>query len=263
MMELTPEEISKIIFYWHKHPYSAAASSGDEADTFDVFMPEDTERPYFGFMQTANKNGTGFEYEARIEMRHPIFCSITDVEMFSDVDVDIADACKKIIAEKITEGNASATDQTGSGAKKGDIVTYSNKVSTMPIVIKNEDEYEHVFEVKIKNGSIHLTISNYLEPWILELLGAPPMFDTYKDSVTSYGDELTEIKIKPKKRCGKMIFKFFKSLKDEVCYKEEEETTVEGAVATANQFKTQKDLNNERNNTLGNDETWQNYFPNQ
>jgi len=113
--ELTQQELEKVIFYWHKHPDGVpGASQGDEDDTFDVFMGEESGRKMFGFLQTANSTtGQGFIYEGRIEMREPIWASITDVELQTDKDDKIEKACEKIIKAKITEGYASATDQPG------------------------------------------------------------------------------------------------------------------------------------------------------
>ena len=68
--ELTDDEFKNIIFYWHKHPDNCpGASSGDEEDTFDVFMGEESKRKIFGFLQTAN-SPTGMKYEAVAIMPH-------------------------------------------------------------------------------------------------------------------------------------------------------------------------------------------------
>ena len=113
--ELSEEELEKVIFYWHKHPNGmVGASQGDEDDTFDVFMEPDSGREMFAFMQTANNTvGNGFKYEGRIELRKPLWASITDVEMVTDKDDKIEKSCLKIIEKCVKEGTASASDQPG------------------------------------------------------------------------------------------------------------------------------------------------------
>ena len=262
MSELTSEEIQKIIFYWHKHPGCAKASSGDEEDTFDVFMPEDTERHHFGFMQTADKTGTGFEYEARIEMRHPIFCSITDVEMFTDEDVDTEDTCKKIIAEKITEGDASAKDQPGINGVTVVEDDEDTPASTLPTMYNgSDDEPDPIFEVSKRSGLITLTASNYFEGWVIELLETAPLLDSYKDLKTNYNGDEVEMVFTPKKKQGKIIFKYLKSMKDDIFYKKASKS-IEEEINSTNQFATENDLAKERQKNFEdqNSGAWNEYF---
>lgn len=227
MQELSTEEIGKIIFYWHKHPGSASASLGDEEDTFDVFMCEEANRPYFGFMQTAKKYTGGFEYEARIEMRDPIVVSITDVQLVTKEDNKIGKICKKIIKEKVTEGNASASDQPGAEGK---------------LTVMSKEEYEKnaedggydntVFKVVKKHGQVKIKISSYLKSWVTDILKSDELKKLVKDFKSDIvSDGILEMVINPKKKKGKDVYKIFKAYIDEmffegetVCKKDDKET---------------------------------------
>jgi len=214
--ELSVEDIGKIVFYWHKHPGSASASQGDEDDTFDVFMPADTDRPFFGFLQTATKHSGGMEYEARIEMRTPIFASITDVEIVTDEDDSIEEECQKIIEKSITIGNASASDQPGNGKEKEEIK--DDKKIPQVKFDKNITYGEGVmFDVKTKNGQLILTITQYFEDWICSLLEGDELEDLFHEYETDIVNEhVSTITIHPKKKKLKDLYKYFKAIDDQM-----------------------------------------------
>ena len=112
--DLSLEDLKNIIFYWHKHPDSSpGASDGDEDDTFDVFMDPKAGRTIFGFLQTSNST-SGMKYEARIEMRKPVWASI-ECNLVIDEDTKIEKECLKIIKDKVTKGTLGASDQPGVG----------------------------------------------------------------------------------------------------------------------------------------------------
>lgn len=210
--ELSDEEISKICFYWHKHPGSASASQGDEEDTFDVFMDPSSERPFFGFMQTGTKFNNQFDYEARIELRDPVCCSITDVEIVTDENDEIEELCQKIIEDKITTGNASASDQPGMKANKQELakpVTPNKKSVKM--------SKKTIFEVKNSNGKLILEMSPYFVNGISEMLDGE-LFSQY---VRTYSADIKNtdasiITVFPQKKCIKKLYKKFKSIRDEM-----------------------------------------------
>ncbi len=65
------DDLSKIAFYWHKHPGSANHSSVDEEDTFETFMSKEGGRKFFIFLQTAIKSDGKIDTETRIDLRDP------------------------------------------------------------------------------------------------------------------------------------------------------------------------------------------------
>jgi hypothetical protein len=216
LQELTNEEISKIIFYWHKHPGSASASQGDEEDTFDVFMDENSERTFFGFLQTAKRPNGTFEYEGRIEMRDPIWASITDVKLITEEDEEIEEECQKIIEERITIGNLSAKDQPGMQKTTNSTYEYEK--------FSKEDKYDAFMEVKKKNGNVIINASIYFEELILGELEHPEITDLFKSHNSIYvKDNMVTIIIKPKKKQINKIYDFFQEYADEMFYIEEDE----------------------------------------
>lgn len=234
--ELTPEELGKIVFYWHKHPTgNPSASAGDEEDTFDVFMDENAERPFFGFLQTApNHAGDGYTYEARIEMRKPIWASITNTQIITDADTEIEEECKKIIKERVISGNAAATDQpgfykngikinTGYGVLKKDNTSYGSFGKDKVITASHQqvDDYDAKFSPEMKNGCIKLHISPYFEEWVVQILEDPEIAPKIaKQDIDYESDGETVITLQPKKKQGGFLYKFFVDMEKE--YFEEE-----------------------------------------
>ena len=65
------EDLSKVAFYWHKHPGGCPQHSNvDEEDTFETFMSNEGEREFFVFLQTALKEDK-IVTESRIDLRDP------------------------------------------------------------------------------------------------------------------------------------------------------------------------------------------------
>ena len=218
--ELTDEEFSKIIFYWHKHPDNMpGASQGDEDETFDVFMPIDTDRPFFGFLQTSQSRNGGMEYEGRIEMRQPLFASITDVELLTIGDESIIEECNKIIEDCVTEGYASGKDQPGFKEEKSPEI--KNDI-VKPIAIKREigDEDDDIdkdpiFTAYKKNGQVLVKISTFFETWVDSLL--EEMDDNIDDIITEFpstGEDYVIKIINPKKKKYSIIFDYFKNMEN-------------------------------------------------
>ncbi len=236
--ELSEKDIGRICFYWHKHPGSASASQGDEDETFDVFMPEDTDRKIFGFMQTAEKHNGDFEYEARIELRDPICCSIEGVQITTDTEDEMGEVCEQIIKDKITVGYASAKDQPGmvKGLKKQNFeIIHQKKYDGVPNV-SNSDDDDFIFELVNKNGCLIIDISMYLAEWIVDCLEGE-LFTNYvrKYDVKPLDETTTRIKIQPQKKCIKKLFTEFKAMKDEMTLSNEDvmdnsQTTLESTI---------------------------------
>jgi len=231
--ELTKEELEKVIFYWHKHPDGVpGASQGDEDDTFDVFMGEESERKMFGFLQTANKSkysqdsksdDQGFMYEGRIELRKPIWASITDVEILTDKDDKVEKACEKIIKDKITEGTASAADQP----------TFSSTaITTKNVIIEHTlKSYESfkkglfkvfcygcgspITELTIENGNVKLKHSEFFGEWIDEMMVNPDLGDLVTKTSIIPG-EITIRNLQPKKKQMQSLYKRLKSVENEL-----------------------------------------------
>ena len=235
VLNTTDEEFSKIIFYWHKHPDNMpSASQGDEDDTFDVFMPEDTDRNFFGFMQTSATRSGGMDYEARIEMRNPLFASITDVELITNEDDAVAEECKKIVDDYITKGNASASDQPGATTETGDDEKGKTTTVSFPKDTEDNDIASAIFEVRKKHGQIMVKISDFLEPWIDQLLEDDVLSILIKDTETEITEDNVFTKvINPKKKKGKEIYKYFKAMENELCEKTTMDT-LENAVGVDN-----------------------------
>lgn len=214
--DMTMEELSKVIFYWHKHPdNSPSASQGDEDDTFDVFMDESSQRPFFGFLQTARKTGGGMAYEGRIEMRTPIKASILNVELVTDENDGIKTECEEIIKESVSFGHASASDQPGFKKEKvkDDGYDYSFE----------KDDYDSFFKVFKKSGCVKIEASLQFEEYVLSTLECSVLTDTYTDVNCTYNkDNLVTITIRPKKKQINHIYKFFKDFQNEMFYGEEE-----------------------------------------
>ncbi len=63
-------------FYWHRHPGSAAHSGTDDEHTFESFMCPDQGRKMFAFLQTAKKGTDDMDFEARIDITHPVRTTI-------------------------------------------------------------------------------------------------------------------------------------------------------------------------------------------
>lgn len=239
IQELSNEDLSKIIFYWHRHPGCAKASQGDEEDTFDVFMGEESERNFFGFLQTAEKMNGEIEYEGRIEMRTPIFASITDVQILTDKDLEIEEECKNIIKEKVKFGHASASDQPG-----------SKKIKTPETLInkKQDNHYEYQFDkdieafmdVEQENGVVVITVPIFFEEMIYDALFDPNINGLYKNTNTLYKGNNAIIKVKPMKKKLKTIFNFFKEYKEEL-FGEQEAPTIETKVNKYRKEKIVKD----------------------
>lgn len=106
--EIGADKLSRMMFYWHRHPSGSAGCSGtDEEDTFGSFMNEKAGRKYFTFLQTAT-SGTGIVHEARIDVRDPFRVTITNDNIDLTVerteeDKLVEEICNKAIEEKVTE----------------------------------------------------------------------------------------------------------------------------------------------------------------
>lgn len=176
MTELTDEEMEKLIFYWHKHPNGMpGASQGDEDETFDVFMDKTSGRPIFGFLQSAMCSGE-IKYSGRIEMRQPIWCSITDVNIATDEDDQIEETCKEIIRTKVTEGHASSRDQPGSLDKDNSVIVtyeeYKKDIKNLLKPDKNDKTPTELpeFNLQISNGGITIEFDTEAEEYIEMIL---------------------------------------------------------------------------------------------
>ncbi len=234
--ETGEDPFGKICFYWHKHPDgSATASQGDEQDTFAVFMPEETDREYFGFMQTANqRNGDGFTYDARIEMRKPIMCTIENAKLASGEDDSVADLCKQIIVDKVTSGNAYSGDQPGAHGKQ--VPTTFTPGHTYNVQMGNtnwrqsqkkltatdaevDDSDVAAFEVKRKNGLLRIEVSDFLHESIMEMLESElfkhqhKQIQVHKD-VPSKG--MFTIDVHPQKKRLEILYKHMTSIAKEM-----------------------------------------------
>lgn len=206
--ELTDEEMSKIIFYWHKHPSnSPGASQGDEEDTFDVFMDENSGRSFFGFLQTAKNYTDGIKYEARIEMRDPLWVSITDCALITDEDDEIEETCKKIIEDKVTEGNLGASDQPGTEKiKKGKQDDYGYDF------VKNPND---ILKIRMKDGCIKILMNTTLESYFLEFIEDPALKEKIaKQDVTYEKNGQVLLTIQPKKKKIKQVYNILKKMEE-------------------------------------------------
>jgi hypothetical protein len=206
VQELPMEDLKRICFYWHKHPDNMpGASAGDEEDTFDVFMDPEAGRRMFGFLQTCNSK-TGLQYEARIEMRKPIWCSITNVGIYTERDLAIQETCEKIIEDKITFGTAGASDQPG-----------ATKYIVNGNTISKEQEFDYVntdIDVVKKNGWVCLTFDPELNDIMEEIINSKEINDLWKDDKTYYmKDSSWIIELQPKKKC---LDKLYKAIKETV-----------------------------------------------
>jgi hypothetical protein len=76
------EELGIMNFYWHLHPGSPGHSQTDEEDTFETFMGDEAQRPYFVFLQTALSDKKILK-EARIDIRNPVRATI----LHNDINV--------------------------------------------------------------------------------------------------------------------------------------------------------------------------------
>ena len=201
----TDDEFQRINFYWHKHPDGMpGASQGDEDDTFDVFMPEDTERKFFGFMQTCKKSGGGMDYEGRIEMRDPIFASITNVKMVTNEDLKIESECLRIIKKHITDGNEYSGSQPGFKNEEPKVTTPATTVTTeVPKAgIKPLLNELPMIQTKQKDGKIFVTISSFLES-VFDTCIESQAGDIIKNMDTTFPKNTDEFVIKviyPKKK---------------------------------------------------------------
>jgi hypothetical protein len=161
MEELSVEELSNVIFYWHKHPNNCpGASSTDEEHTFEAFMAPEAKRRIFGFLQTALKDRTSgsIDYEARIAISKPIRVNTTEVSLVFMDENDIAEECQKIIKDKVTEGFKGHEDQPGAkqftmpSTIQTPITNFSTRTIDNRFIPDN-------FGVEKKNGTIQLTYS--------------------------------------------------------------------------------------------------------
>jgi len=220
--ELSMEDLGKIIFYWHKHPDSGpGASSGDEEDTFDVFMGEESEREIFAFMQTSNNKSGGFDYEARIEMRKPIWTSINEVKLVTDADDKMEAECLKIIKDKVTKGYAGATDQPG--AKKEEKEEKEENSTNIKVYEASADldsASQPIFEVTKKDGCVVVKMSTYFSDWISDELEQDTAKKFVKKISTTSNDYITVMKIMPNKKCIKNIYDILKEVENELMCKE-------------------------------------------
>ena len=248
IQELTEEEIGRIIFYWHKHPGSAGASQGDEDDTFDVFMPEeDCERKFFGFMQTAKKANGDMDYEARIELRDPIWASITDVELTTDQDDGIEETCEQIIKDKITVGYASARDQPG---VTKDFTSVTTKNETFVIDSNNthnskipELTYDVVFGVSRNNGNVVLEVNDYFESWIKDELANSILTPMVKKFRTSDKDGKVIFTITPNKKQGERLMEHFEDVYLDLIADDRGNTqSLESQIHTSEVYTEEKDI---------------------
>ncbi|MDX1279243.1 hypothetical protein [Oceanihabitans sediminis] len=116
-------------FYWHRHPGSAAHSSTDEEDTYGTFMTESAGRPFFVFMQTADKGNGDMDYEMRIDIRRPVRATIENdsVDLYyeeSEEEIKRAEDCRKIIDEVVTESSYIPAKTQINVASKQDMKDY-------------------------------------------------------------------------------------------------------------------------------------------
>jgi len=206
--ELTMEEMSRICFYWHKHPDNMpGCSQGDEDDTFDVFMDPSAGRRVFGFLQTANSS-TGIKYEARIEMRKPIWASITDVQIYTDADSQIETECLKIIEDKITTGYASASSQPGIAGEFKEL---------SPLVTTDSEEEEPYMDMTMnaykEEGWVKIAYCFVMDAVVEHMIAdvmVKDLWDTMKIDTIKDGRWVTALK--PKKKCTKKLLKELKTL---------------------------------------------------
>ena len=179
--ELTETELSKIVFYWHKHPDNCpGASSTDEEDTFDAFMAPEAKRKIFGFLQTSLKDTTSgaIVYEARIAIAKPIRINTTDVELIFMDDDKIRKECEKIIKDKVTEGNKYSSDQPGI---KGNVVTTEVVQGTLERALplpkkENLDSkvgLDNTISIEKKDGAIILNYPPMYVSMVNEQLSEP------------------------------------------------------------------------------------------
>lgn len=240
--ELSVEDVGKIIFYWHKHPGDAGASDGDETDTFDTFMPEkDCPRPFFGFMQTATTYSGNFEYEARIEMRDPIWTTIEDVKIMTDEDYSAEEECRKIIKERITFGNATAEDQPTAKSSKSIKTT---KIETIKEIADDNHDNTPTFEVCKKNGNVELTVSEYFEGWITDILAEPGVDCWIKKYKKRVGDTKITFDIQPTRKNINSLFDHFHALEKLMELSETTETDLENTINEKDVYTEEKDIKN-------------------
>jgi proteasome lid subunit RPN8/RPN11 len=126
--ELSMKDLQNIIFYWHKHPDGSCSSSqGDEDDTYDLLMDEETgKRELMAFLVTSNINGR-MECECRIEMRKPIKASI-DADFMEEEDLTYEEKCKKILEKNVNKEKKTAIKDLNN-VKVCDYSTYNKPVS--------------------------------------------------------------------------------------------------------------------------------------
>lgn len=230
--ELTDEEFSNIIFYWHKHPNgSVGASSGDEENTFDVFMGKEADRPIFGFLQTAySKVNNNIQVEARLEIRQPVIATLLDVRLIAEQDSEIETTCKSIIKKYITIGNEFSTYQP-EASKEPMIREYGYTTpptnlfektiwDTTPTKNTEVEDTNFFMNVYIQNGQVIIDTVETFKEMIQELLNneLSNQVSYFNISKNAIGD--TQIKIFPKKKCIHDIYKYFYQLASEMFYEQ-------------------------------------------
>ena len=213
VMELTPEELGRIVFYWHKHPDGCSThSQGDEDDTIDVFMSDEAARPFFGFLVTSRIKGGGMNYDARIELREPVLVSITGARMLTDQDREIEKVCKKIVEEKVTIGHASARDQPGHpAAHKKQEISIVEYVGKKPTTAKELEESDIIFDVTNNNGCVKVRISPFFDDYFYHILH-DQLDDKFRSVTSRHASYYNEYIIQPKKKQFKTIYDTYKQV---------------------------------------------------
>jgi len=88
-------------FYWHRHPGSAAHSGTDDEHTFESFMCPTQKRKMFAFLQTAKKGTDKMDFEARIDITHPVRVTIKHADInikrqYGKDEIAYNQACDKL-----------------------------------------------------------------------------------------------------------------------------------------------------------------------
>ena len=171
--EMTIDEIKKICFYWHKHPNGSPHASGtDEEDSFDAIMDSDANKKYFGFAQSAKTTGDGIDWEARIELRKPLWGTL-ECEVTTQEDQEIEAECEKILDTRIKKPETTKyfTDKPAQFNKEIKQQKLDNLIDTSTIDLSNLNiPVSRTFYPIISNGAIHIFIGNLIEKSFLEEL---------------------------------------------------------------------------------------------
>jgi len=233
LTEMTDDEIKNVCFYWHKHPNGTpGASHTDEEETYDAIMDTDEKKKFFGFAQSAKKGNDEIMWEARIEMRKPIFGTL-DCTVTTEEDEKIEEECKKIIEEKIIKNSPTNKFYGRTNNFLNNINTQNQTTEThnnivfkdgvgKNVLMNDREDLRNVDFAKIgvpkdlsflsvqKSGAIQAFVGNKIEKIFLQGLDEK---GTLNDFVKDYhsketNDSDTDYKIyviNPKKKCLKKI----------------------------------------------------------